>query len=326
MWNSPLLLLLALFACLVALAIKIYDFFEGETLVRDCIDEFKLARKDLGELDRFWAKNPTRSDCIITLTTIPSRMPYLAATLKSLMRQSRAPAKIILNLPDVSKRENTPYPVPSFLQGLRSVQIMPCEDLGPATKLIPTLLHEAHTQKIIVVDDDRIYPANLVADLEDAADSHPTCAFGMSGWVVPQDLVDRPTTVHANLHMLAPSPIRARRLRGSMPVHILQGLSGYIVRPGFFDLAKLTDYRGAPPECYFVDDVWISGHCKVPRRVIPATRYNYQPKFLRRFYQRTSLGRINRGSGSNAQRHNTIALQHLRDSWRTGDAVTPPQD
>ncbi len=311
-------------ACLAAVAIKIHDFFEGETLVRDLLDEFILTRTDIAKLDQFWAENPNRSNCIVSLTTIPSRMPYLAATLKSLMRQSRAPRRIIVNLPEFSKREQVPYVVPEFLRGLKSVQVMACEDMGPATKLVPTLLREPALQNIIVVDDDRIYPANLVRDLEDAAQMDTGSACGMSGWVVPKDLVDRPTTIWANFQMLPPAPVRARRVHSRMAVDILQGLSGYIVRPGFFDLAALTDYTGAPPESFFVDDVWISGHCKADRFVIAAGRYNYQPKFLRRFYRNTSLGRINRGVGSDEQRHNTIALQYLRDKWRVGAPFTPP--
>jgi hypothetical protein len=318
MWISPLLVTLVFCICLIAVAIKIHDFFEGETLVRDCLDEFRLTRTDISKLDQFWVKNPNRSECIITLTTIPSRLPHIAATLKSLMRQSRAPARIILNLPEFSKRENTPYTVPAFLQGLKSVQIVRCEDMGPATKAVPTLLREPPEQKIIVVDDDRIYPSNLVRDLEDAADLDVTSAFGMSGWVVPADLIDRPATIRANFQMRPPSPVRARRLRSPMPVDILQGLSGYLVRPGFFDLPRLTDYTGAPPESFFVDDVWISGHCAAERFVIPARRYNYQPKFRRGFYKTTSLGLVNRGPGGNEQRHNTIVLRHLAGKWRVG--------
>jgi hypothetical protein len=131
-------------------------------------------------------------------------------------------------------------------------------------------------------------------------------------------MVDRPTTVYANFRMLPPAPIRARRVRSPMAVDVLQGLSGYIVQPGFFDLGALTDYSVAPPESFYVDDVWISGHCKASKFVIAAGRYNYQPKFLRRHFQKTSLGLINRGAGANEQRHNTIVLQHLRNMWRVG--------
>jgi hypothetical protein len=136
MWTMTFMALL--FAlCVGFAAIKLHDFFEGETLVADLVDEFRLSRAGLAALDRFWAENPNRSDCVVTLTTIPSRLPHIATTLKSLMRQSRAPARIVLNLPHHSKRENAAYDVPGFLQGLKSVVVHRCEDLGPATKAIP---------------------------------------------------------------------------------------------------------------------------------------------------------------------------------------------
>ena len=302
-------------------AVTIHDFFEGETLVSDIADEVALSRSSLAELDRRWAANSRRSDAIISLTSIPSRLPLIERTLKSLMRQSVAPARIVLNLPRFSKREGVAYEVPSFLEGITSVTIRWCEDLGPATKLIPSLLGEAPQQRIIVVDDDRIYPANLVADLAAASDGDPDAAFCMSGWVVPADLTDRPTTIWSNLRMLPPAPIRARRLSKPVAVDVVQGLSGYLVKPSFFDAKAITDYSGAPREAFFVDDVWISAHCLAPRYVIPSRRGNYQPKLHRGFYSRTSLGRINRGPGPDSQRNNSIVIRHFPGAWMVTGAV-----
>ena len=298
-----------------AAAVKIHDFFEGETLLRDVADELRLSRSSLAELDRAWASNPRRSDAIISLTSIPSRLPLIERTLKSLMRQSVAPARIVLNLPHFSKREGVAYVAPAFLSGLQSVRIRWCEDVGPATKLLPSLTGEARDARIIVVDDDRIYPANLVADLVAASDRDPDSAFCMSGWVVPADLTDRPTTIWSNLRMLPPAPIRARRLSRPIAVDIVQGLSGYLVRPSFFDVKAITDYSTAPREAFFVDDVWISAHCLAPRYVIPSKRGNYQPKLHRGFYGRTSLGRINSGPGPDSQRNNSIVIRHFPQRW-----------
>lgn len=314
-----------LLACAGAAAVKIHDFFEGETLVRDVMDEIRLSRMSLSELDARWARNPRRSDAIVSLTSIPSRLPLIAATLKSLLRQHLAPARIVLNLPRFSRREGVAYVVPPLLEGLAAVQVRWCEDLGPATKLIPSLLAEAADCKIIVVDDDRIYPASLVEDLVAAANRDPASAFCMSGWAVPPDLVDRPTTVWSNLFMQAPAPVRARRLSAPRETDIVQGLSGYVVRPRFFDTAAITDYSQAPREAFFVDDVWISAHCRARRFIIPARRGNYQPKFRRGFYRDTSLGRINQGPGPDAQRNNSIVLRHFPNRWMTAPEHRPLQ-
>lgn len=309
-----LLLLAAAFV-----AVRLHDLLEGETLLADLWDEWRIARADLQALDARWAANADRSDSIVTLTTIPSRLPFLADTLKSLLRQSRAPAAIRLNLPRFSRRENVAYEVPDWLRGLRSVEIVEGEDHGPATKFMATLRSAPSDQKVIVVDDDRIYPKSFVADLDAAAAAQPDAALGLSGWIAPPDLIDRPTTLASNLFERPPAPIRGIRQRTPRPVDILQGMSGYLVRPRFFDLEKLADYSAAPPAAFFVDDVWLSGHCRVPKFVIPVRRTNYQPRRRMLFYKRTSLGLLNRGGGDVGQRNNTIMLQHFGTAaWLVG--------
>lgn len=299
----------------VGAAITIHDFIEAETLVHDLADEYRLNRRSLAELDAAWAANPNRSDAVISLTTIPSRLPLIGLTLKSLMRQRLAPARIVLNLPRFSRRENVAYVVPSFLEGLRSVEIRWCEDLGPATKLLPSLRGEAADTRIIVVDDDRVYPPNLVGDLAAASDAAPDTAFSMRGWVVPTDLTDRPTTLWRKLSTTPPTPVRARRISAPVQVDIVMGVSGYLVRPRFFDLAGVMDYEGAPREAFFVDDVWISAHLRVPRFVIPSRHVSYQPKYLKGIYDRTALSRINGGPGPDSLRNNTIVIRHFPQHW-----------
>ncbi|HVZ68329.1 MAG TPA: hypothetical protein VG891_02625 [Rhizomicrobium sp.] len=302
-----------------AAGVWVYNFMEGETLIRDLIDEVRLSRTELKVLDRAWAAAPLRSDCVVSMTSLPSRLPFVAATLKSLLRQKRLPARIRLNLPAFSRREQTAYAIPEWLRDLNSVEIVPCEDYGPATKLIPSLVLAPDT-KIVVVDDDRIYPANLIADLEAAADTMPDAAVGFSGWIAPRDLTDRPTTILTNIAMTPPVPIRARRVRKPRAVDMLQGLSGYLVRPKFFDLAKLTDYAGAPEAAFFVDDVWIGAHCNAPKYVIPARRAGYPGRKRRAFYKQTSLGLVNRGGGDVNKRNNTIMLRHFAGRWKVGGA------
>ncbi|HVP85079.1 MAG TPA: hypothetical protein VMS78_10180 [Rhizomicrobium sp.] len=312
LWFLPVL------AAMIA-GVWAYNFLEGETLIRDLFDEARLSRTDLISLDREWAAAPARSDCVVSLTSLPSRLPFIAMTLKSLLRQTRPPARIRLNLPAFSKREQTAYAIPDWLKNLKSVEIVPCEDYGPATKLIPSLSLPPD-QKIVVVDDDRIYPANLIADLESASNALPNAAVAFSGWVAPFDLTDRPTTLFANIAMTPPVPIRARRMRKPHAVDMLQGLSGYLVRPKFFDLAKLTDYASAPEAAFFVDDVWISAHCNAPKYVIPAKRAGYPGRTRRAFYKQTSLGLVNRGGGDVNKRNNTIMLRHFAGQWKVGGA------
>lgn len=305
-------------ACILAAGIGAYNFLEGENLLRDLYTEYRLNRTGLAEADDAWAANPRRSDAVVSLTTIPSRIDAMANTLKSLMLQSRAPRRIKLNLPSSSSREGAPYAVPAWLRALKSVEIVSCDDLGPATKLLPSLQLNPPSQLIVVVDDDRLYPPNLVADLEEAAAKDPAAAFGFSGWVAPADLIDRPTTLYTNLFQVPPAPVRGVRLSQPIEVDILQGMSGYAVRPSFFDLERVTDYAAAPPAARFVDDVWISAHCRVPKFVIPVRRSNFPPKRHFRLHKMSSLGWINRGPAGPEARNNTIMLKYFSDRWRAG--------
>lgn len=299
----------------LALAVVIHDFFEGETLIADLTDEFLLARRTLGALDGAWANNPCRTNAVVSLTTIPSRLPLIVPTIKSLMRQSVAPSRIILNIPSASLREGRPYVVPEFLERLGAVEINRCPDLGPATKLLPSLQRLPPDLPILVVDDDRIYHRTVLADLLEASLARPGVAVGLSGWRVPGDLTDRATTVWSNLMMRAPAPIRARRLRRPLQVDVLQGFSGYLVQPDQFDLTAVTVYDGAPVAARLVDDVWFAAHCLVPRLVCPARRSNYQAKLFRKHFRRTSLGLINRGPGGDHNRSNSIVIRHFADRW-----------
>jgi hypothetical protein len=302
---------------LLGAAIRTHDFFEGESLLADLWLEARLARTPIEALDNAWAARAGRSPVIVSLTTIPSRIGLIGATLKSLLAQTRPPREIRLNLPAWSRRENRGYEVPGWLESLRAVRIVPCEDHGPATKLLPTLAACAAAQPILVVDDDRIHAPGLIAALEAAAAARPRAALGLGGWIAPADLIDRPTTILSNLLQRPPVPLRAARLRAPVAVDILQGMAGYLVRPEFFDLPALMNYATAPPAARLVDDVWISGHCRAEKFVIPA-RGGFPAKrhFVR--HKRSSLGWVNRGPGGDENRNNSIMLRHFAGAWKVG--------
>ncbi|MDF0599504.1 hypothetical protein P1J78_02060 [Psychromarinibacter sp. C21-152] len=302
---------------LAALALYLHHLFEGECLPADLWREWKLARMDLATLDRRWEK-AERSEIVVTLTTTPSRIALLEPTLKSLLDQTRPPARITLNLPRHSTRENRAYEIPAPLNRLASLQIRRCDDLGPGTKLIPSVQAEPPDTPLVVVDDDRIYPPWLLARYERAAAAQPDRALTMAGWVAPPDLVDRMTTIRANLFMRPPAPIRASRLRKPRRVDIFQGVMSYLVRPRFFDEKSLADFTGQPPELRFVDDVRSSALCRAEIWVIPAPSLSFVPRAQAALLQQTRLGLVNRVPGERHNRNNTIALKHFADRWQVG--------
>lgn len=310
-------ILLAL-AGLIWLGLRLHHLFEGEWLPHDLAREFRLSRLSLAALDAAWAAAADRSDITVSLTTTPSRIGLLEHVLKSLLDQTRAPARIILNVPDFSDREQVAYEIPPALSALASLYIHRCTDLGPGTKLIPTLTRLDPDARILVLDDDRIYPAWLIERYEQANVAQPDSALTMGGWVVPENLTDEPTTLRTSWRMLPPAPIRAPRLRAPREVDVMLGVFSYLVRPRFFDIAAMEDFSSGPEALRYVDDVRTSALCTAAKYVVPAPSLSFVPWRLRARFQATRLGLMNRGQGGTGNRHNTIAIRHFADRWRVG--------
>jgi len=99
----------------------------------------------------------------ISMTTIPSRIPKLNITLDSLLSQNFKPKKIIINIPKISRITQLPYDIPQFIKNNPNILInIVEEDMGPILKLLPSLNIVGPNDLIITVDDDIIYPNNLV--------------------------------------------------------------------------------------------------------------------------------------------------------------------
>ena len=312
------ILLAALLLAALWLALWLHHIFEGEWLPHDLWREWRLSRRSLEALDDKWAASENRSEIVISLTTTPSRIALLEHTLKSLLDQSRMPARIVLNVPHHSQREGVAYSIPESLKPLKSLDIRRCEDLGPATKLIPALRAEAPDTPILVLDDDRIYPAWLIAQYEAALADHPDHALTMAGWVVPENLTDEFTTIRTSWFMLPPAPIRAPRLKRPREIDVMLGVFSYLVRPRFFDIAEMENLAEGPETLRYVDDVRSSALCNVAKYVIPAPSLSFVPWRQKAQFQSTRLGLMNRGEGGAGNRHNTIAIRHYAQRWRVG--------
>jgi hypothetical protein len=108
---------------------------------------------------------------IITLTTIPTRLKTiheygLKYCIESLMNQNCDDYEIHFNIPLVNRLTNKEYGIPEWLQEqvgdkLKIFRIQ--EDIGPLTKLIPTLERINDPEQIIIVlDDDLVYHPDLI--------------------------------------------------------------------------------------------------------------------------------------------------------------------
>jgi hypothetical protein len=292
---------------------------EGREPLREFLFELSLRRVTLQELDAQAARQ-TRSDLMVGLTTIPSRLPFLLPTLKSLLSQEVLPEKIVLHIPLESRREGTRYELPTELMNLQMVEIRRCEDTGPATKILPSLMESHPDQRIVAVDDDRLYRPTFLKRLVDASEQNPDAAVGCMGLKVPLNRVDdRKGFLGRTLDGLRFQPgvsLRGSRLSDQpMEVDILHGYGGFLVRPRFFDLDTLGDMKEAPEAAWMEDDTWFAAHCHAPKLIVPGRPDSFPRYFHRRVFSRSRLGLHNRGGADPTLRNTSILMGMYSHRW-----------
>ena len=104
---------------------------------------------------------------IISMTTIPTRIDNVNEVCQGYLNQSRMPDEIHLNIPHVFKRNNTEYDISRINVSDERVKIHRCDDLGPMTKIFPTVEREFYNQNsedivILYCDDDVVPPHDFV--------------------------------------------------------------------------------------------------------------------------------------------------------------------
>ena len=99
----------------------------------------------------------------ISLSTIPQRLKNLNESIKSLLKQTRKPDKIFINIPLKYKRFSETIEadqIPKFDSSV--VEITRCEDCGPGTKLLGSLDKLEKNSLLILVDDDHTYKDYMI--------------------------------------------------------------------------------------------------------------------------------------------------------------------
>lgn len=139
--------------------------------------------------------------------------------------------------------------------------IYPCDDLGPATKLLPTVARYRNTDTtIIYCDDDKLYDKNWVLRLLKTAERHPRSAvcdeaFSISSYVKKYNfkrLGKASRILHRLKFLLSMRQLSQLKYQ---PPYICGGFGGVLVKPAM--IGSVIDF--VPSEVYFVDDIYFSG-------------------------------------------------------------------
>jgi len=115
------------------------------------------------------------NEILISLSTSPKRINNIGPLLETLSNQTIKPNKIILNLPYLFKRTNSTFnTIPDFITNNNLIYINWCNDIGPATKIIPTVkLAKSPNSILISVDDDIEYKNTMVEILLNYSNKYP---------------------------------------------------------------------------------------------------------------------------------------------------------
>jgi hypothetical protein len=127
---------------------------------------------------------------IITLTTIPPRLPHLYITIDSLLSQTILPDLIIINIPIKYNNYGNDFALPDCLNNAR-IYINRCIDYGPGTKLLGIYNSDIYNNMndddiIIAVDDDRTYNNKLIEHFLYYHDKYPDYALTAAGWDITE--------------------------------------------------------------------------------------------------------------------------------------------
>ena len=188
---------------------------------------------------------------VISLTSIPPRLPHLGPTLESLLAQGAD--AVWLCLPRVYRRFGA-FEVPKFPE---SVEVKWSDtDHGPATKVIPAVRAlRGQGARLIYCDDDWVYE---------------------QGWVRALALVDAPVVATSGFDV---ARLKRRAQPGRGDVDIAQGFGGVALWPDDLDHAALE----VPEVAFAVDDIWLSGHFArlgLPVSLCPEARELCTPRDL----------------------------------------------
>ena len=99
----------------------------------------------------------------ISISAIPGRVKHLNKSVDSLLKQTKKPDKIFINIPHKYRRFSETIEdnqIPKFNSDI--VEVTRCEDFGPGTKLLGSLNKLEKNSLLILADDDHEYDDYMI--------------------------------------------------------------------------------------------------------------------------------------------------------------------
>src|SRR5690554_970357 len=190
----------------------------------------------------------TNSNIVVSLTSFPARIDVVYLTIKSMLYQTKRPQKIVLWLgkEKFPKGQNV---LPNSLLELipLGLEIEFCEDIGAHTKYFYAF--QKYPEKLIVtVDDDIIYPKNLLEILLETHNKYSNCVIANRVRYMQME--------NSNFKPYRKWKINRLKINNPSKRIIATGVGGVLYQPKFF-LKSFFDVEGIRETNCFGDDIWL---------------------------------------------------------------------
>lgn len=211
---------------------------------------------------------------VVTLSTLPGRYEKLYQTLKSINSQETKPDEVYLTVAKRAKRLNIEYPpFPEKILALCKVVVLE-EDYGPITKILGGIYEETEDETVIIsIDDDTIYPNNMITRMLKKSKMYPNSAICASGIIIGYGgpLMGNVVNIAKKTDFLVGFPLTEE----GRAVDIVYGFSGVLYKRKFFPkkekiYEEIIQYALKDKDVFINDDVMIScflSKNKIERRV-----------------------------------------------------------
>jgi len=187
---------------------------------------------------------------IVSLTTTPTRIHAIQEMLTCLTRQTVAFNEILINIPLRTRRTAQTYEIPKWMWSVKRLCINRCHDFGPATKLLGALARETHPDTIVItVDDDLLYPENMIESYMECLNAHGAGVYCTAGFNIPdpfafaQGIYDSMEGVRGHLKV----------------VQVTEGFGSVLYQRSLFD-DQIFETSKYPDYLVYSDDILISNY------------------------------------------------------------------
>ncbi|MDD3003993.1 glycosyltransferase family A protein [Flavobacterium sp.] len=201
----------------------------------------------------------SNNEIIVSLTSFPARIEIVYLTLKSIFIQSYKPRLIVLYLAN-SQFTNKENDLPHQLLKLKEkgLIIKFCEDLGPHKKYYHAF-KDFKDSKVVLVDDDVIYPKDMIKTLVDHSKANQNCI-----------IANRIREIkYNNNKLVAYRSWKINKLQVQNPSKFLfaTGVGGVLYNPNFFS-SELYNVDVIKEICINADDIWLKANSIVNNKKV----------------------------------------------------------